>query len=336
MRKFLLIIVNILLICILLFAVDYLTAFFEYKKTIETYHSTMAKHKDFKKIQQDFGNFHYSLKLIHFSKHWNDIRNLEFSLPKRLIISNSISKTPKPSIIIFGCSFADGLFLKDNETLGYRLSTLTRRTVYNRAFSGFGLGQMVWQTKQKKFYDDIKISPEYAIYVFILDHTRRMYEYKYAHNNVYLSFEEKDGKLIEKNTMLLNLNRLYIVRKFMKQTVFPKLLSKNNNDKNFDLIKLHFEEARKELQKKYPDIKFIIIKHPSGLRESCPEDTYSLEYSYRTPRWQELEDEGFIIYDLNEKLNLDMEDNEYTLPDGHPNSRAWEVVSQKLVQDLNL
>ena len=57
---------------------------------------------------------------------------------------------------------------------------------------------------------------------------------------------------------------------------------------------------------------------------------------YVTERWKELEDEGFIIYDLSKKLDTDITTNDYTFPDGHPNTKAWDIVSEKLVKDLNL
>lgn len=47
------------------------------------------------------------------------------------------SKNKKP-VVIFGCSFAYGEYLKDNQTFGYKLSKQTGRTVYNFAYSGWG------------------------------------------------------------------------------------------------------------------------------------------------------------------------------------------------------
>ena len=111
--------------------------------------------------------------------------------------------------------------MNDNETIEYKLSQLTNRTVYNRGFSGFGLGQMVWQTKQSEFYDDIKEPVDYVIYIYILDHLRRIYEHKYGHSNVYLSYEAKNGNLIEKNPITLQLNRFYIISNLFKNFIFP-------------------------------------------------------------------------------------------------------------------
>lgn len=45
------------------------------------------------------------------------------------------SKNKKP-VVIFGCSFAYGEYLNDNQTFGYKLSKQTGRTVYNFAYSG--------------------------------------------------------------------------------------------------------------------------------------------------------------------------------------------------------
>ena len=87
------------------------------------------------------------------------------------------------------------------------------------------------------------------------------------------------------------------------------------------------------MKKHYPDIKFIIIKYPS--------DGYSMDEPvpaavYNSYRWKEFQNEGFIIYDLGQNINIDFSDKTFTLPDGHPNARTWKIITPKLVKDLNI
>ena len=338
MKKLLIILINLILFILLFICVDYFSAKYQYYISNKNISEMMKNHKDFDTLGEKFKSekFRYNLQLIHFKKFWDEQRK-HFDNERRVVKPKNINKNGQKAIIVFGCSFAEGAFLEDNETFEYKLSNLTNYTVYNRGFSGFGLGQMVWQTKQKEFYEDIKEPVDYVIYIYILDHLRRIYEHKYGHINVYLGYEENNGKLIEKNPLTLQLNRFYLISNFFQNIIFSKIyLNKKNDDKNFDLIKLHFEEARKELQKRYPNVKFIIIKHPFGVMTSNDMDSYSLLNSYTTKRWQELEDEGFLVYDLKDVLDVDITSDEYTFPDGHPNEKAWNIVTKKLVKDLNL
>ena len=81
---------------------------------------------------------------------------------------------------------------------------------------------------------------------------------------------------------------------------------------------------------KYPDVKFIIIKHPVSKK------MIENDYFYNTERWKELEKEGFIVVDLAKDLDFDITSKEYILPDMHPNKKAWQIVIPKLVKDLKM
>ena len=66
----------------------------------------------------------------------------------------------KPPIIIFGCSFAHGtILLNRNQTIGSKLSKITKRPVYNRGIQGGGLADMYWQTTEDDFYKEVPIAP---------------------------------------------------------------------------------------------------------------------------------------------------------------------------------
>lgn len=88
-----------------------------------------------------------------------------------------------PSIVIFGCSFAYGQYLKQNQIFSYKLSQALNCPVYNRARSGMGLNFMYYQTTKDSFYNEIP-KPDTVIYVMIDDIFRRMYTTMFGLNDI--------------------------------------------------------------------------------------------------------------------------------------------------------
>ena len=58
----------------------------------------------------------------------------------------------KPSIVLFGCSFTWGSYLKENETFASVLSQYTGRTVYNRGLYGTGIPFMYFQLNDNNIF----------------------------------------------------------------------------------------------------------------------------------------------------------------------------------------
>jgi len=327
LKKFLLIIpVNIAAAVLLLIAADYLYSRYNYYKTmdqnIKSFSSGLSREE-----KKKYYNFNYTLDLMHFSRIYN--QEAPFDSARR--VSRPSKPSQKKSLIFFGCSYAYGQNLEDNETIEYLLSQKTDRTVYNRGFMGMGLSQMLYITRNKDFYNYIDKEPEYAFYIFITDHINRILSYKYT-AHVYLNYEIKDGHLVETPAAFPLLRRITFFSNFIYDRRVNKIVNdETKRDELFDLMKLYFEESRAALKEKYPDIKFVIIKYPLGI------DGVSFnEYIYNTERWRELEEEGFIVYDLKEKAGADITKKEYILPDAHPNAKAWEIISRRLINDLNL
>jgi hypothetical protein len=96
-------------------------------------------------------------------------------------------------------------------------------------------------------------------------------------------------------------------------------------------MKRYFLQTRYELQKRYPDIKFIIVKYPV-----YDENTQYQEKIYNSEIWKELEKDGFLIYDLKKEINADLTQNEYILSDRHPSPKAWQIITPKFVHDCIL
>lgn len=251
----------------------------------------------------------------------------------------------KGSIVVFGGSFAYGAFLKPRDTFSYKLSEQTGRTVYNRAIQAMGFGQMLYQTETQDFYNGIKKAPDYAMYVYIPDHLFRSCYYKYGIEHeysdcYYLSYVLKNGKLKEQTPLINYLNRFQIFYDISKNILCSPKVFGTNEEENFDFIKAHFVQARENMQKVYPNLKFVIIKYPFNTNNSAFYVENSSEYAnmttFHSNRWKELEDMGFIILDVKKLTGIDVNDSQYQLPDEHPNGKAWEVITPKIVKALKL
>lgn len=251
----------------------------------------------------------------------------------------------KGSIVLFGCSFAYGAFLDKEDKFSYKLSQITGRTVYNQAFSAMGLGQMLLQTESKELYDLIKTKPDYAIYVYIPDHLFRSCHYKYGTSlefadNYYLSYVLKNGRLEKDDPLINQFNRFQIFQNISKNILCsPRFYAKDENE-NFDFVKAHFVQARENLQKHYPNLKFVIIKYPFNENNDTITQKDSQEYAnfncYNSKRWKELEDMGFIILDVKKLTGIDVNDSKYQLPDQPPNGKAWDTITPKVVETLHI
>ncbi len=325
------IIVNLFVFILIIFLIDICSSYFDYKK-IDNYRKYLAVQNGFKtETFDDFkNNFNYSLRLMPFK----DFFKKEF---KREGIANyrNVDKENKKneSIIIFGCSYAEGTSLDNDNKPTDVFAKITTMPAYNRAWGGLGLATMLWQARSKDFWDGIKYPPKFIIHVFIPYQVDRLVSDKYGMSSllpIYIGYNIKDNTLVENKLPFRFLLRLKFLRKIVYGYYERKFYSPENQALIFDLIKLHYIESRKAIIEKYPNIKFIIIKHPIS-KEIIRDD-----YIYNTKRWKELEKEGFIIYDLAKDIDVDITTKEYLLPDMHPNKKTWQVVIPKLVKDLQI
>lgn len=312
------VVLNVILCAAVILAADYCYAEYNYNKIVKE-HFTDRSAPD----------FDYNLNLIHFSSTYGSEKDFFNTIRRKVIPDNP---SDKKSVLFLGCSFAYGEDAEDNETIEYYLAQKTGRIVYNRGLNGAGLSQMLYMLRQDNFYSSIDKEPEYAVYIFITDHIRRIFIHKYAELLSCINYEKKNGVLIEKKLPFYYLRRLSLFRAFMKKYIEKNILGNTKRENEiFDLVKLYFEEAGKELQARYPDIKFVIMKYPAAKN-----DTPIEKFVYNTDRWKELEDEGFIIYDLEKKFDADLESSEYVVPGRHPKPSAWKMISSKFASDLKL
>lgn len=239
-----------------------------------------------------------------------------------------LNYTKKP-IVIFGCSYAYGLNLNKEQTFSYKLSHFTKRPVYNRAVSGWGFQHMLNQVKQNQFYIDIP-EPEYVIYLMINDHFRRLYVPTFMSASLLdetynLRYELKDGKLIikkEKNALLEFIHRLYITQKIEHFYINNILLKSDNYEQYFSFALQHLVESKNEMKKHWKNTKYVVI-----LYQTFPHDNLFIE---------QLKKNGFIVISLKYDYNLNLHTPEYMSQDYHPKEQAWDLLTKKISESLNI
>lgn len=231
----------------------------------------------------------------------------------------------KKPIVIFGCSYAFGYNLENNETLSYKLSHQAKVPVYNRAYSGWGIQHMLYQVKNELFYKKVP-EPQYAIYIYIPDHINRLYynsflSYDTICEKFNLRYKEENGTLkeIPHNNLILNqFQRLYLINKINQHLIINSIKTK----KDYDFALKHFVEAKKEMGKHWENTKYVVLFYTSSQNEN-----------YLKNR---LKENDFIVIDADEITNKNLCDNKYMRKDFHPNEEAWNVVIPELIKKLGV
>lgn len=303
---------NTLLILIVLFLLElfaYIFSIFELKKFYERINF---------KVQPN--QYFYILKKMNYIDYYKKYVEPEFKV-------FSVKKTSKKPIVIFGCSFAYGYGLKDEDTFSYKLSEHTNRSVYNRAISGASIQQAILQVKEDSFYSNIP-EPEYIIYVYHTNlHVPRLYAYKINSFDNLINYRMilKNNELVIKKEIPF-LSNFYIYTmydKFKNRNIYNGLFSKN--DCNF--VYEHFKKLRELLQNHWNNSKFVILFY----------DNSEYESQFDNDLIKILKDNNFIVLrtkDLtNTILGKEYQISEY---DGHPNGKAWNIIVPQLSNKLKL
>ncbi len=243
----------------------------------------------------------------------------------------------KKSIILAGCSFTYGSGINADENMSYKLQKLTNRKVYNRGIESWGPNANLKDIQTSPFFNNREIiEPEYYIYTFISDHLRRIYiDYwetnPFNNNKIYNLYTIRNNKLIlkEKVNLLNYIQNTYLIRR-LNRAVFD--ITPDNN--KFDRLKLYLYEIKKELEKRYPNIKMVIIVYYPEL-----DTKYTHEIlPFRTERWKEFEDDGFIVIRFDKSEFEFLNENSYISPNDniHPSGKAWDTLVPIIINKLKL
>ena len=253
-------------------------------------------------------------------------------LSKKFREDNVSDANKKGSILIFGCSYAYGSLLENDETFGYKLFNLTNRNVYNRAIQACGIQHMYYLLEHDELYKTLPDNVEYVIYVYIPSQIDRIVKNIFPTpmltNGAYLKYELKEDKLKLKQDYPF-LYRSFIVKKIFSLIDEVNSLSNQKiKDKAINTAIKLFSESKILVQKKYPKSKFIIIRY---YQDFDNRNFYENDFL-----WQELDQKGFIILDTRDLIKREFTKQDTTTDGLHPNSESWDLLVPKIVEKLKL
>ena len=239
------------------------------------------------------------------------------------------------SIIFFGCSYTFGAQLSDEQTLSNKLAKKLNINVYNFGICASGIQHMLSLLQNNIFYNLIKEEPKYAIYTIIPDHFGRLQKYIFPSpmmaNGINLQYELKNNKL-KKRYIPLNL----FSKSFLVKSIYYQIDTKRNDfepnikEQNNLLAYYIFTESFQILKKKYPNIKFIILRYET-------ENDYAEEYE-NNKIWENLQKQGIIIINSSDLIGRKFKyASEDTCEDQyHPSEKAWDLLVPKLIEQIEL
>lgn len=230
-----------------------------------------------------------------------------------------IKNNKKRPIILFGCSFTYGNFLKDNETFGYLLSEYYDRTVYNFGVPSASPREMLYMLSNSEKYLP-KIDAEYVFFVYILDHVKRLLFDTWPLEN----YSRPGYKVRDKNIIFYTQPKFSIKRLIAYRTISQMIAEKriaNGDISAYNLLNLFFIQSYKKIKQQYPNSRFVILVY----------DENGLE------NWNQLIDNDINIIKLWDIVDVDYYTQDYQIKDdSHPNKKFWELVVPALSKKLKL
>ncbi len=237
------------------------------------------------------------------------------------LFRNSFIKDNANNIVWFGCSFAEGAGLNDNQTPCYKISELTGKSCINKAKGATGAQFMYYQINDDKIMDDAKTA-DFIIYTFIWNHIQRLYNYQVNPliDMFNLRYKIIDGNLVDITPQFNPLYSSFFVKRILNKFVFEQAKQESYNFRLFNKI---MKETYNISQKRYPNSKFIFIEFPELSKKELP------DYEVK-----ELESYGIKVIRVKDIIgNIDIYDPKYWLPDNiHPTEQAWDLILPIIVE----
>lgn len=189
--------------------------------------------------------------------------------------------------------------------------------------------------KNPNLYNKITQTPEHIVYIYITDHIESLqaniFPSPMTANGINLTYKLKDNRLILDYKPFYNFSKNFIVK-----SLYYQADQKRRNEYqaikeyNAKLAKQIFIESKKEIEKKYPNIKFTVIRYEV---EDDNADIFEMPQM-----WSDLEKEGFTVIKSSDLIgrkykyhSQDTNEDYY-----HPSEQAWDMLIPPLIKRLNL
>lgn len=306
---------KILLINILILAVFYQIAEFScFLCELKRAYPYCANGRNFSQFALNNIKSNYLLKYKSFDKNYEQIKFRK--------VEGEQFSTRKP-IVIFGCSYAYGASLEDEQTFSYKLSKYLSRKVYNRAYSGWGPQDMLYQVRRADFYNTVKEEPAAIIYVFMDGHLYRTLREVWTFENQ-VFYDYSNDKLIQSPFSAGGFLYGYLARKiryFWAESIWRE---DNKFVRLRKFLSLHFISTKEETEKHWKNTKYYILVYCCNEIEKQMLDKF--------------ENNGFEVIYVSELTNENILTKKYQISDTdmHPNEKAWDLLTPLIAQKLNL
>lgn len=252
----------------------------------------------------------FKYKLILDKPNIDGILNLDNKILYRPPVNINSKSNP---IYIFGCSFAYGHYLKEEETFGNLLGKYTNRPIYNFSSPGWDIQHFLFLLQNLKFPEK---EPEYIYYIYIHDHIRRLNAkwFSAIDPEIYITYKIQNNKPIFYTPSSLT----YLYRKINSLNTFNKSFNIKFKEDNFQKLSFYIDEIQKEITKKWPKSKFILIVY---------DDAFNFD-------WSTIEQKGIQIIKIQDKINI--HDKKYKRKDMHPTAYAWEILTPLIIKESKI
>ena len=313
-KKILLIIfLNLIILILLFFICDY----FVYKTYINIY-KTIPPY--------DIENFHYEIitKKRVLKRELKTFRNW-LRKPDGLQYKNK----SKHSIVLFGCSYAYGEGLSQEQTLSYKLAKYLKTPVYNRALSWGNLQEMWYQVaaEGKSIYPS-PLADTY-IYLMMYDHYNRMYSFFTIYTRrQYLNYIDKNNNLttqIQRTPIESFLKASYLYRHIDNMILHKYLQNPKNKDEIINRAVKYIVNSKKELENQNgKDIKFIVIFYDN------------IDIKYEKELIEQLHKNNIHTIRTKDLTKENLKNIKYTISnkDKHPNENAWNLLTPLIAREI--
>ena len=231
-------------------------------------------------------------------------------------------------IILTGGSFANSFGLAEKDTLANQLAVNSNRIVFERAFCGGGINEVLYTFKQDALYNSIE-EPEYVIYLFIENHFSRMFSKIYSIQSPKLRPMYNISNDYEAEIKPCYFKYLFLSHIF--KYFYREKVTLNYGIVDEDTLFKHLMALQKEIKKHWTSTKLVFLRYSEGNIEK--------PYLFTNNFIKNLEKNNIIYLDSDELIfgesGQRLIGEKYIQEDGHPNSLAFKLLAPKITERLN-
>ena len=169
----------------------------------------------------------------------------EDSTEKRIINGQNYSGN---AVLLLGCSYTFGQYLQPSQTLGHKLSSKLKKTVYNFGIPGLGTCDILRVLHTDKNIKYIKKPVNIVIYTYMYDHYSRC-----PQDYATYEFLRKNDYLDETYTFF---DKFYLIKNF-KRKIFENRFKKHEN--YYPYLRKMILSLKNKTSKMFPNSIFILF-----------------------------------------------------------------------------